>query len=171
VAVPQRVDGDARGEVEVGVAVRVPEGGPLSPDEDDVGAGVGLEDVAVVGGGLVWVEGLVEGGGREEEEEEEERLRGWGMKSRAKKKKNKKTSKSKSNSSYRFSSSTTSLVNSSALLTPRAGDADGAMALDGWEGEGVVDDRERERKRKLSFFSKTHAAISCLDLATRVLRL
>ena len=149
--------------------MRVPEGGPLSPDEDDVGAGVGLEDVAVVGGGLVWVEGLVEGGGREEEEEE--RLRGWGMKSRAKKKKNKKTSKSKSNSSYRFSSSTTSLVNSSALLTPRAGDADGAMALDGWEGEGVVDDRERERKRKLSFFSKTHAAISCLDLATRVLRL
>ena len=51
----QGVDGDPGGEVEVGVAVGVPEGGALSPDEDDVGAGVGLEDVAVVGlGGGVW---------------------------------------------------------------------------------------------------------------------
>ena len=46
VAVAERVDGDARGEVEVGVAVGVPEGGALAFYEDDLWPGVGLEDVA-----------------------------------------------------------------------------------------------------------------------------
>ena len=53
VPVAERVDGDARGEVEVRVPVCVPEGGPLTLDEDDVWPGVGLEDVAAMRRGQV----------------------------------------------------------------------------------------------------------------------
>jgi hypothetical protein len=99
--VAERVDGDARGEVEVRVPVCVPEGGPLTLDEDDVWPGVGLEDVAAMRRGQVG-----EGRWREVVEVEKEREIGVVV-------------EGKKNNAYRFSSSTMSFVNSSALLNPR----------------------------------------------------
>ena len=99
----ERVDGDARGEVEVRVAVCVPEGGPLTLDEDDVWPGVGLEDVAAMRRGQVG-----EGRRRRREVVEVEKEREIGV-----------VVEGKKNNAYRFSSSTMSFVNSSALLNPR----------------------------------------------------